>query len=369
MQPTAPHIPAATALLGAAAVLSLPSAALAEGFLDTRYQYYQEDNDRVRVDSNYTLFGWDAGAAKVEGSFLYSLIAGASPTGLPSNGGELPTIYFEDERYAGTLDATLPFEAHALKAGVSYSYEPDYESVGFSVQETLFLNEKMTELVAGLGYSADTVGAAGTSLSEDKEAWTGLFGVNQIINEKTLLRLNASVAHKSGFLSDPYKRVLFEDVEEGGVFNEKRPDSRTDVLLLAEISHYLEALESNLEIGARYGHSDHGVTSTTLTASLTREFLDGKLQLKPSLRYYQQSAADYYAVSFRGDPEYYSSDYRLSELSTLTLGIQAHWTLVPDKLSLNLGYEHYLMEGQDGKTEQAAYSDAMAITMGLKLKF
>ena len=53
--------------------------------------------------------------------------------------------------------------------------------------------------------------------------------------------------------------------------------------------------------------------------------------VSPSARYYYQTAADFYAIQFPGDPinnpdrvpHFYSADYRLSEMETFTLGLEA----------------------------------------------
>lgn len=180
-----------------------------------------------------------------------------------------------------------------------------------------------------------------------------------------MLRLNAALTHKQGYLTDPYKRVEFVGFE--GRFRENRPSTRTDVLLFGEISHYMESWDAALDFNARYGHSSHGMDSVTLYAGLAKEFLDCRLTLKPSVRYYRQSEADYYDTTFRGDPTHFSSDYRVSALDTWTLGLQAHWKLVPDRLSLNLGYERYMTAGTDGKTDQRFYPDAHVLTAGVKV--
>ena len=82
------------------------SASLAETIVDTRYQYYQEDSGRVRVDSDYSLFSVDlSDTVLLDGTLLYSSISGASPTGLPPSklGGQVPVVHLEDERMAASL--------------------------------------------------------------------------------------------------------------------------------------------------------------------------------------------------------------------------------------------------------------------------
>ena len=91
--------------------------------------------------------------------------------------------------------------------------------------------------------------------------------------------------------------------------------------------------------------------------------------LRPSVRYCRQTAADYYAESFQGNPDYYSSDYRVSAEETLNLGLQMRIQLIPDKLALDLGYERYMTRGTDGSTSQSAYPDAHSFTAGIHYQF
>ena len=44
--------------------------------------------------------------------------------------------------------------------------------------------------------------------------------------------------------------------------------------------------------------------------------------MRPLFRYYDQSEADFYAVQFDGAPEFYSSDYRISALTSLGYGLK-----------------------------------------------
>jgi hypothetical protein len=98
--------------------------------------------------------------------------------------------------------------------------------------------------------------------------------------------------------------------------------------------------------------------------------------ISPSARYYYQTAADFYGIQFPGDfindpdrvPKHYSSDYRLSELETITLGLEANIKL-RDQWDLHLGYQRYWMHGLDGETAQSAYPKANIFTIGLTYSF
>lgn len=343
------------------------SATLAEDVFETRYQYYQEDDGRVRVDSEYSLFSTDLSDTMVlDGTFLYSAISGASPTGLPSyNGEHVSLVDLEDERMAATLGLTTQLGRHSLKTGVSYSNESDYLSLGASVSDTISFNSKNTELVLGFAYASDTIGANGSPLEETKDTFDWLVGVNQILGPGTLLTVNAGLGLKQGFLTDPYKRVLIDD----GVYHENRPDRKLEQLLYVQLTQDLKSIDASADISYRFGHNDHGMLSHTMSVALNKYFFDRRLLVRPSFRYYRQSEADYYATEFTGDPEYYSADYRVSAEETFNLGLQMRVQLIPDRLALDLGYERYLTRGTDGHTSQSAYPDAHSFTAGFHVQF
>lgn len=339
----------------------------AEDKFETRYQWYQEDDDRIRVDSDYSLFSIDLSETLVlDGTLLYSAISGASPIGIPAyDGGDVPTVYLEDERYAASLGLTKQIARHSLKIGASYSYEADYLSLGASLQDTISLNNKNTELVLGLAYTHDTVGAAGSDLDETKRVYDLFVGVNQIIDARTLLQVNVGLGKKQGYLSDPYKRVLIDDE----IYDENRPGDKLEQILFAQLTRELIDDSLSAELSYRFGHNDHGSISHTAMLSLYKYLFNKRLVVRPSFRFYNQSAADYYATEFTGDPEFYSSDYRLTDEQTFTYGLQLRWNIIPGKLALDLGYERYVTKGTDGVTHQSAFPDANSVTVGFKLAF
>ena len=346
----------------------LMTAALAEPVVETRYQYYQEGDGRMRVDSDYSLFSVDLSDTVVlDGTLLYSTLSGASPTGLPpaTRGGRVPVVFLEDERYAATLGLTSQLGAHALKTGLSYSYEADYLSLGASLQDTIAFNEKNTELVLGLAYTHDTVGASGSDFEDTKRSYDAMIGVNQLLGPNTLLGVNLTLGWKRGYLSDPYKRVLIDDE----VFYDERPDRKFEQMLHLQLTHYIEPWDASVEVSYRLGHNDFGSISHTAAVAFYKYLFTTRVVLRPSARFYDQSAADFYATEFHGAPEFASADYRLSAEQTLNLGMQVRLNLIPDKVALDLGYERYDTWGTDGKTSQSAYPDANSFTVGFHVQF
>jgi hypothetical protein len=344
------------------------SAALSETVIDTRYQYYQEDHGRVRVDSDYSLFRIDlTDTITLDGTLLYSAISGASPTGLPPNrrGGQVPTVHLTDEREAATLNISAPFGNHTLKAGFSYSYESDYRSLGGSITDSISLNQKNTDLVLGFAYTDDTVGANGSNFRAKKRSYDYMIGINQILDANTTLSVNFGIGQKQGYLSDPYKRVLLN----GDVYFDNRPGRKLEELAFLQLTHFIESWNASLDLSYRFGNNDHGSHSHTSIIALNKYFFDKRFVIRPSFRYYRQTAADFYNTSFTGNPQYYSADYRVSAEETFNLGLQLRWWVVKDRFGIDLGYERYVTRGLDGKTSQSAYPKANSITIGVHASF
>ena len=347
----------------------IQTSSLAETFFESRYQYYQEDDDRIRVDSNYSLFSLDLSeTTNLGGSFLYSAISGASPTGLPPllKGGAVPVAELEDERIGFTLDLSHQIGDHRLRAGFAYSNESDYRSLAYSLQDTISFNQKNTELVLGFALTDDTVGANGSPLDENKRSYDVLIGLNQVLSPDDLLNINFTLGWREGFLSDPYKRVLINDFF---VLPESRPNDRFEQLIFVRWTHAFAKIGASLETSYRYGHNDYGSESHTFEVAIHQKLFGDRLIIRPAFRYYWQSAADFYDTEFKGNPNYYSADYRLSEEETTSLGVQVRWWAVKERLAVDLGYDRYVTRGKDGKTPQETYPDAHSFTAGFHLQF
>jgi len=367
--------------LAGALQLVIHSSLFAESFVESRYQYYQEDHHRIRVDSNYWLFNVDLKETlSLDGSFLYSAISGASPSGLPQNlpdwtksvSAFQPIKSMQDERSAVSLGLNKQFENHALKVGYAHSSESDYLSQTYSIQDTISFNQKNTELVLGYSYAGDRVDDD-HKLRKSKCSQDAILGINQVLTPGDLLSVNVTVGIRHGFLNDPYKQVLKENETLFGTFYnalpERRPSQKREELLFVQWTHYIKPLAASLETAYRFGHNDWGSLSNTARFALYKKFQNNRLIVGPSFRYYRQTAARFYKTSFAGNPEYYSSDYRLSAEETFSSGLQVRWFAVKDKLAFDAGYERYVSRGLDHQTPQMAYPSANSVTIGLHYQF
>jgi hypothetical protein len=325
----------------------------------------------------------------LRGEVVYDAISGASPTGAPppsqikfdpSVAGPfkdtVPVAELTDIRWAGTFDGTVSLGPHHVTPQFAYSEENDYVSYGAALNYALDLNEKNTTLNAGYSHNWDRILPNGfLSHQETKDTDDILIGVNQILGPGTVLTFNFTYGHAQGYLNDQYKGVLFEsdpqlDPESPALTAERRPETRDRYIAYASFTQWIGPAHASVEGSYRFFHDSYDIDAHTLSVAWLQK-LGKKVVLSPLFRYYRQSAASFYAVSFPDynmRPEFYSADYRLSELETFTYGVTVSVKAL-DWLTLDAGYKRYDMHGLDGVTSQSAYPVANVFTMGARLWF
>ena len=314
--------------------------------------------------SNFTLVSGPSG--RTTGATVAGPTTGARPSGPPglvSNDTTLPTQTFWDNRLA--LDAELRFrEGDYLFTGqIAFSIENDYTSLGATLKAAREFNQKNTVVSAGIAYIHDDVDVFRSYSSEEKESVQLLLGVTQLLDPKTVLNVNFVAGFAEGYLSDPYKSALVNNT----LLPDKRPESKSQQILYTSLTRSVDRLNGSVEASYRFYRDTFGVSGHT-TSLAWYQNIGPSVVLRPSVRYHQQDAADFYAVQFYGRPDNYSADYRLSNSAALSYGLKAIWT-PRERWSADIGYERYKMWGRDGVTSPQAYPTANIVTAGLHFFF
>lgn len=255
----------------------------------------------------------------------------------------------------------------------SVSSEYDYFSFGGGGSFTRLFNEKNTELSLNASVFLDTWSTiypvelrqpgSGNSNEEDddhesfnigdytitgnpdynplftpfnstsRNSYTLGLGVSQILSKKLQIALLADFIVQDGLLSTPFQRVYFADVEDSFIENfhladdvERLPDSRFKVALGSRLHFYINEVFV-LRTYYRYYYDDWGILSHTGSLEIPVK-ITPHLTLYPSYRYYNQTAADYFAPYNQhfSTEKYYTSDYDLSKYHSNQYGIGVSYT-------------------------------------------
>jgi hypothetical protein len=363
-----------------------PRLARAEDSLAYKYQEYRERDGRVKVRTQTGHLEADLGVdwrLKLDG--VIDAIAGATPTGQTAStpGGQVPLTQIEERRKAWSVDAARQFSRVNVAVGFANSRESDYVSNGWSLNTLITFNQKNTTLLLGYAGTDDDVKVFYQAANRQKRSMDLIVGITQLLDPSTSVTFNVTRGETAGYLSDPYKLVqqsveVLPEVFLTRTFTENRPESRTKWIALASINRTFAAVNGAIEASYRYYRDDFGVTAQTVTAEWFQK-IGAHVILRPGVRLYRQSQAEFYYYSLAGLPiipstrptgkaPFYSSDYRLAALDTVNFGLKGIW-LINDHWQIDAAVERYEMRGRDGITPASAFPTASIVTVGATFNF
>jgi hypothetical protein len=302
----------------------------------------------------------------------YESLSGASPwfTSLGLDGEPIVNLSgpsgISDRRTELSIGSRYYLQNGSFAANIGYSQENDYQSVYFGLNAEKHYNNDLTTVSAGLSYSSDEIFPTDAALfnrviDEDKQSTSVFVSVSQIINQVSSFQSAFSLTEQSGFLSDPYK---LRDV---------RPDDKTQIAWSNSYRRFFVSADAALHVNYRYYHDDFGISSHTSDLSWHQN-LGRTFQLVPQLRYYSQSAADFFTnVDDFLNPtsEYQSSDYRLSAFGAVSGG----FSLIADMGSwkATLTAERYLANDKYSAFDVSQPSTALVkynrVSLGIDFQF
>ncbi len=382
---------------------------------DSAVLLYSESDGRVQVVEPVLKLSKDLGDdRRITTKLVLDSLTGASPNGAtpastpqtfsgPSGSGsyttaagETPLNDFKDSRFSLSADYQFPLSNDGkLGYGANFSKEFDFLSAGGNLKYTLDFNQRNTTLSAGLGFESDQINAVGGTpvpLSvmsasgageaegqeregggeeeeeegEDEDGGSGesktvsdfVVGISQVIDPDSLVQINYALSLSSGYQNDPYKivSVVGTDGEPLRYVYESRPDARTKHSIFGHYKRYLNGRDVQ-DTSYRFMTDNWGVVSHTVDAAYRWNFSDHQY-LEPHLRWYSQSAADFYRIALFDGGEnsvgYVSADQRLGAFDGTTVSLKYGHTLSSgNQWSARL--EYYQQAGKvKGVPEQAA---------------
>lgn len=289
---------------------------------------------------------------------------------------------FKDTRFAVDASIGRPVgRMTQVSTGFHFSTEHDYSSLGFSGGLTHDLFQRNTTIGLSGSYSRDAIKPEGGAplgfssmqppsgeegegddehddgVQHAKDVFDAVLSVNQVIDRKTIFRMNYSFSHSSGYLSDPYKILsVVQDANSTApgapdhYIYEKRPTGRNKHAVFGEVRRYLGG--HAIDIAYRYFWDNWGVRSHTADMFFTLQLKNGQ-SVQPHVRWYSQSEADfhrYFLVEGAPLPENASADSRLARFSAVTLGLE--YSLSFNEVSrLRLTGEYYTQMSDNSPPE------------------
>ena len=181
-----------------------------------------------------------------------------------------------------------------------------------------------------------------------RNSYSASFSFSQILNQNAQFSIFFDVVKQQGWLSNPMQRVYFLDVKNFYIGNPATipnytSPSNNDVFQLADDMERLPSSRLKFPIGMsfnyylnemfvlrtyyRYYTDDWGIKSNTANIEIPIK-ISQKWTLYPSYRYYDQTAANYFAPYEQNlsTSRYYTSDYDLSKFNANQYGFGFGYT-------------------------------------------
>ena len=318
----------------------------------------------------------------------------------------------------------------SIDVGAGVSGEVDFLSRFGNVSLKRDLNEKRTSINMGLSYTQGAThaewNANGRAGSFALDAYPGQFtqynipgqmvgangglrmtykaplitgdrndvsltgGVTQVVNKNDILSSGFGYTHTTGFLSNPWKGALvfFPGAPDPSVLAtypsisnwtgqlelEHRPSLRNQFTWDTSYLHYFDHKNAAGQLHYSLFVDSWGIIAHTVDGEW-RQSLGNNWIVTPRLRYYTQSAANFYAPYFFAlsatdlPNHYFSSDERLSGFGTITPGITITKKLTRG-LKLETGVEYSARSGsfKMGGNEVGSYADLHSYTFNIALR-
>jgi hypothetical protein len=310
--------------------------------------------DRYDIDTHQFKLDAPIGANISIGlDVAYETMSGASPWLIQPNLAGDPVVVMtgasiEDARtdFLGSVSFIGEKSRTTLSGGASL--EDDYTSINAGFAREKDFNQKSTTLSWGLGFATDDIDPTATSFAPDPEKHSkksGSFsvGLAQVIDRASVAQTSLTLQYADGFLSDPYKLV-----SSGGVnLADHRPGTRSQIAWLSRYRRHFERVAGSLHADYQFNWDDWGVIANMLELGWHQQLFE-IVSISPSLRYYSQSKADFYAPYYAPGltaSQNASSDYRLSPYGAIAFKLRAEldlqgWVKLPHS-RIGVQYEHY----------------------------
>lgn len=340
-------LPGLTALATFAPVSATAENAPEKTTIAIKYGTYDESQagwDRVSVKAPHVYVQAPIGSEwAIEGSWVGDSVSGASPRWHSQQTG---ASRMSDYRSASDLKVTRYFARAAVSASVAHSDEHDYTSNAIGLDARWSSEDNNRTWTVGYGSSKDridtTYSGNMTAVDQHKRTHEFMAGVTQVLTPTDIAQFNLTRGLGTGYFNDPYKLL------------DQRPNQRDTWIALARWNHYVERFDASIHSSYRYYSDTFGVNSHTIGVEWVQPV--GKWTFTPGVRYYSQSAANFYVdpvlnaqgqydtiatltgfSNLTGDK---SADQRLSAFGAVTLSIKASYAITPNTV-IDVKFENY----------------------------
>jgi hypothetical protein len=271
-----------------------------------------------------------------------------------------------EQRTQDSVSAEYMYGKSTYSVSYSHSYEPDYRSdtATFGISQDMFgdlttvsMNYRRTwndvyrmlKLEDGQKVHDPAFG------KKDMDEVSYGVGLTQIITRNSILALNYEVITDQGWLSNPYRDVIYLDPTVARGYStqaEVDPNTRTSNAIAGDYKYYLP-YRASVDLQYRYFSDTWGIHAHTAQLGYTQPWR--KWIFDGSFRYYTQNAATFYknAFAYANEQNFMSRNRELSTYDSYSIGVGASYQFTIPKLrwiqrsTFNVRYDHLMIDYKD----------------------
>jgi Protein of unknown function (DUF3570) len=282
---------------------------------------------------------------EVRASAAIDIVTGASPS-IVSNSGvngvqTVSGASISDRRNTGDVKVSKRMGDYTMSLSHTYSKEEDYLSRAWGADVKVDLGSRNTTLVAGFGTASDRVRSADDPLlDEPRDTKEYLLGVTQVLSPLALVQSTLAWSRGTGWYNDPYKTTItfYPDLDVPLLAADLRPHRRNSIAWLTRYRQHVPPARGTLQAEYRFFRDDWGIRAHTFEVAWSQDLAE-RWSLRPALRYYTQTAADFYATVITRPPqEFISSDQRLGAFGGVSPSLRTTWRGDTYTLEGTVGY-------------------------------
>jgi hypothetical protein len=277
---------------------------------------------------------------------------------------KLSASKYKEERKQKSLSVDYLHGKSTYSMGVIDSKESDYvaDTAYWALSQDMFGDLTTVSLSFKRGWNdvfrnvklADGSKTRDPTFEDQADSRGYSVGLTQILTRNLIFGFNYEVDEDEGFLNSPYRSVRFA-TPGGGFQLEKEVYPRTHTSNAASVRlKYYMPWRAALDGSYRFYTDTWGVIGHTLDMTYTHPMWK-KWIFDGHLRYYKQTAADFYSDLFprQGSQNFLARDKELATYDAITVGIQASYDFtIPrvrwiQKSSATLRIEHMMINYDD----------------------
>jgi len=279
---------------------------------------------------------------------------------------------YVEQRTQDSLSVEYLSGKTTYSVGFTHSYEPDYRSntANFSISEDLFGDLTTVSMTFRRTwndvYKMECAMHSSTGECEDKihdpsfgeqtmdERSYGV-GLTQILTRNSLVSLNDEIITDQGWLSNPYRDLIYLDPTSGRGFStepEIDPSTRTSNAIGGDYKYYLP-YRAAIDLQYRYYFDTWDIHAQTAQLGYTQPWR--KWTFDATVRYYTQTRASFYnnAFQYADQQNFMSRNRELSDYYSYSVGVGATYDFtiphVPwiQRSTANIRYDRLWIDYQD----------------------